>query len=186
MTATNEDYARLTASGTLVFTRILPGSIERVWAYITEPDLRKKWIAAGEMDLRESGSYEYIFDHEILSETKEEVPEKYKDETTPGMRMTGRILAVDAPNMLHMTWADGTDEASEVMFELKAEGDKTRLTLTHSKLFDREMLIGVAGGWHAHVAIMADNLEGVSPRPFWSNHMRLEDIYRDRLFEGGN
>ena len=36
---------------TLTIARLLPGPIERVWAYLTESDLRRKWLAAGEMDL---------------------------------------------------------------------------------------------------------------------------------------
>ena len=184
MLMTEEQYVKLTAPGTIVLEHMLPGPIERVWSYLTESEKRKRWIAAGDMDLRAGGAYEYIFDHEILSEVDEEVPEKYKDECSSTMRMTGHIIAVDAPHMLHMTWAEGGDEESEVKFELETVGDQVKLTLTHMKLFDRDMLVGVSAGWQAHVLIMQDNLEGISPRPFWETHMQLEGVYAERLFAG--
>lgn len=183
MSSMNEKPVRLTAPGTIVLERMLPGPIERVWAYLTESDKRSKWIAAGDMDLREGGSYEYIFDHEILSEEQEEVPEKYQDTCSSIMTMNGHIIAVSPPTLLHMTWAEGSDEESEVKFELETVGDQVKLTLTHSKLFDRDMLIGVSAGWQAHVAIMDDNLAGVQARPFWKTHMELEEIYTRTLFD---
>ncbi|WP_262694201.1 SRPBCC family protein [Kordiimonas aquimaris] len=182
MVSMKEKPVRLTAPGTIVLERILPGPIERVWAYLTESDKRAKWVAAGNMDLREGGSYEYIFDNEILSEEQEEVPEKYKDTCGSEITMNGHIIAVKPPTLLHMTWAEGEDEESEVKFELEAIGDKVKLTLTHSKLFDRDMLIGVSAGWQAHVGIMCDNLAGVPARPFWKTHMELEELYAKTLF----
>ena len=146
-------------------------------------DLGPLRIAAGEMDLKPGGQYEYIFDHDQISEDAEPVPEKYAEECYPGMTMTGHVIAVDPPHMLHMTWAEGSDENSEVKFELEQVGDKVKLTLTHSKLFNQDLLLGVCAGWHAHVDIMADNLEGVPARQFWSNHMRLEEEYKKTLFE---
>ena len=35
--------------------RLLPGPIERVWAYVTESDKRATWLAGGEMELRVGG-----------------------------------------------------------------------------------------------------------------------------------
>ena len=32
---------------------------------------------------------------------------------------------------------------------------------------------GVGGGWPTHVGILADQLNGVKPRPFWATHERL-------------
>lgn len=182
MTGSENTLATMTAPGTIVLKRLLPGPIDRVWAYLVEPELRKKWIAAGVMDLTPGGAYEYIFDHELLSETKEAVPEKYKDDCHPGMSMTGRIIEVDPPKILHMSWADGSEEASEVKFELEEQGSGVMLTLTHMKLFDNGLLVGVSAGWHTHVDIMEDNLRGDTPRPFWGTHMPLEDTYRRHLF----
>lgn len=180
MPMTNDDYGRLTAPGTLVLERLLPGPIERVWAYLTESEKRQRWIAAGEMDLRVGGTVELIFNHSVLS-PGEAAPEKYKDHAGE-IRTNGEITAVEAPRLLAFSWNEENAEPSEVTFELEEVGNKVKLTLTHRKLFGEEMIAGVAAGWHAHVAIMIDELEGRPRRPFWATHMPLEDEYRTRLF----
>ena len=45
---TNPDvYGTLIEPTTLKIQRMLPGPIERVWAYLTDSELRRKWLAAG-------------------------------------------------------------------------------------------------------------------------------------------
>ena len=39
-------YGALSEPATLTIQRMLPGPIERVWSYLTESDLRRKWLAA--------------------------------------------------------------------------------------------------------------------------------------------
>lgn len=181
MQMTNDQMGKLVAPATIVLERLLPGPIEKVWAYLTESELRKTWIAAGDMDLKVGGKVELIFDHRNLTEEEEVIPEKYKDTCGSVMTMEARILAVDPPRLLSYTWPEGEGEDTDVTFELEEVGDKVKLTLTHRKLFNEEMRYGVAAGWHAHVAIMIDILEGKKPRPFWSTHMPLEDAYRAKL-----
>ena len=50
--STIDAYGVLTEPATLTIQRLLPGPIERIWAYLTESDLRRRWLAAGEMTLR--------------------------------------------------------------------------------------------------------------------------------------
>ena len=87
---------------TIRLERLLPGPVERVWAYLTESKQRATWLAAGEFDLRLGGKVELIFDNDRLSD--------------------------DAPK---------------------------------------------GGGWATHTGILADQLNGVKPRPFWRTHDRL-------------
>ena len=42
----NDRLGVVTAPRTVRIERILPGPVERVWAYLTESDKRKKWLAA--------------------------------------------------------------------------------------------------------------------------------------------
>jgi hypothetical protein len=66
------------------------------------------------------------------------------------------------------------------MFELAPEEAGVLLVLTHRRLPNRNMTLSVSAGWHVHLDILSDRLQGVPPRPFWSNHTRLEADY-DRL-----
>lgn len=182
MLTTNDQHGRMTAPGTIMIERILPGPIERVWAFLTESDKTAKWFAAADMDLRVGGAVKLFFGNNDLSPVKEETPEKYKDVCDTGTTMVGHILVVEPPNLLSYTWSEDENGPSDVTFELAELDGKVKLTLTHRKLFDSDILVGVSAGWHAHVAIMVDILEGKSPRPFWSTHMRLESEYQKILF----
>lgn len=41
--ATIDAYGALTAPATLTIRRLLPGPVERVWAYLTDDALRRTW-----------------------------------------------------------------------------------------------------------------------------------------------
>ena len=56
--ATLDAYGTLTEPTTLKIQRLLPGPIERVWAYLTESDLRRQWLAAGEMEMKVGATFE--------------------------------------------------------------------------------------------------------------------------------
>ena len=46
------------------------------------------------------------------------------------------------------------------------------------------MMVSVASGWHSHLAILIDNLNGVAPRPFWTTHAKMEAEYETRIPSG--
>ena len=52
--------------GTVKMERLLPGPVERIWAYLTESDKRATWLAGGEFDLRVGGKVKLEFDNSKL------------------------------------------------------------------------------------------------------------------------
>lgn len=174
-------YAERTDSDTVRLERILPGPIERVWAYLTESEKRATWLAAGDMDLHIGGSVELVFRNSSLTGHEDDAPPaKYADLACEA-GMHGRITACEPPTLLAYTWgeSDGTD--SQVRFELNRDGDRVRLVVVHSRLPDRAQMISVAGGWHAHLDILVARLAGQAPGPFWAMHTLLEADYERRL-----
>lgn len=170
-----------TEPGTIRFERLLPGPIERVWAYLTESEKKAKWLAAGDVEPRVGGKVELSFRHADLSPHDEQPPEKYKH-MQDGTGFTGRVTAYDPPRLLSYTWGEETGEESEVTFELKPQGDKVLLTLTHRRLGDdRDILISVASGWHTHLDILVDVLHNRVPEGFWTVHSQMEEEYEQRL-----
>lgn len=170
-------YGKLISPDTLRFERLLPGPIERVWEYLTDSEIRGKWLASGEMELKEDGDITFFFFHDNLSDEPDTIPEKYEG-MKDGHHSKGKVLKLDPPKMLQFTW----DNEGMVTINLAEEGDKVRLTLVHSKLKERSTIIGGAAGWHTHLDILADNLEGKSPKPFWKVHMAFEKEYIERLY----
>ncbi|MBL7984768.1 MAG: SRPBCC domain-containing protein, partial [Flavobacteriales bacterium] len=74
-----DTYGTLIAPNTIQFKRLLPGPIERVWAYLTESDKRSKWLASGSMDLRVGGEALFNWLHSYLDAAPGEAPERYKN-----------------------------------------------------------------------------------------------------------
>lgn len=173
------DYGTITEAGTVRFERLLPGPIERVWAYLTESDKRAKWLAYGDMDLRPGGAMEYVWRNWELALPGETVPEKWKHVAENDQVMKGHILKVEPPYLLVHSWGDASSSA-EVSFELQEEGDKVRLILTNRRLPDRGELVGVSGGWHSHLQVLEEVLSGRPRSPYWPTVERLHDEYEAR------
>ena len=71
-------YGAATSSDSVRFERLLPGRIERVWAYLVDSDKRAQWLAAGEMEPRVGATVQLHFNHVNLSTTKVPPPEQFK------------------------------------------------------------------------------------------------------------
>jgi uncharacterized protein YndB with AHSA1/START domain len=165
---------------TVRLQRVLPGPIERVWAYLTESDKRGKWLARGPMELHVGGRVELNFRNAELSPQKETTPDRYK-KYEAGANLRGRITHCDPPRRLSYTWDEDSNSPSEVTFELTPQGADVLLVLTHRRLGDRAGMVNVAGGWHTHLGILIDHLHGREPRPFWATFAGLEAEYEKRL-----
>lgn len=154
--------ATLIKPSTVRLERLLPGPVERVWAYLTESKKRATWLAGGEFDLRVGGRIELIFENDRLSEESRDFGTR---------KFEGQITRLEPMKLLAHTWNwDG--KPSDVVYELEARGKDVLLTLHHNLPEDAGMLRGVGGGWATHVGILEDQLKGVKPRPFWSTHDR--------------
>lgn len=158
--------------GTLVIRRWLPGPAARVWRYLTDSDLRRKWLAAGEMDLTPGADFELVWRNDDLSTASDPRPEGFPEEA----RATMRMVAVEPPHLLIFTWGSG-----EVAIRLEERGDRVLLTLTHMGLTDPAQRLMVAAGWHTHLDILVANTAGGSAPSFWGEWLRLRGEYAARL-----
>ncbi len=172
------EYGVVLESGAIRFERLLPAPVERVWSYLTDPEKRGTWLASGVFDLRVGGETNLLFRHSQI--TPEEPPEKYRDMNEKGFLSKGTITRYEPPHALAFTWHGGDNPSSEVTFELTPKDGKTLLVLTHRKLAATDMS-NVAGGWHAHLGLLEDRLEGNPPRGFWSRIDALEAEYASRM-----
>ena len=170
---TLEPFGVLTAPDTLRIQRLLPGPIERVWSYLTEGDLRRRWLAAGEMELAVGETFELVWRNDELTDPPGRRPPGAAEEH----RMQSRITELDPPRKLAITWG----EAGAVSFELAPQGSDVLLTLVHSGAPDDSTLLSVSSGWHAHLGILRALLVSERPEPFWDSVLRLKGEYARRL-----
>ena len=159
--------------GTLKVERLLPGPIERVWAYITESDKRATWLAAGEFDLRVGGRIRLEFNNDKL-------PGAEKRQGKGQGRFEGVITRLEPMRLLAHTWKWDSGD-TEVVYELKPRGKDVLLVIVHRRIDGTALPAGVVSGWDVHSGILSDLLNGVDPRPFWATHAKLEKEYAAAL-----
>ncbi|MGN6092926.1 MAG: SRPBCC domain-containing protein, partial [Luteibacter jiangsuensis] len=70
-----DTYGTLVEQTTLRIQRVLPGPIERVWAYLTDSDLRRQWLASGEMEMKAGTPFEFCWRNDELTNPPGRKPE---------------------------------------------------------------------------------------------------------------
>lgn len=160
---------------TLKIQRMLPGSVERVWDYLTKSELRRQWFAAGDMEMKAGTSVELVWRNNELTNPPGKLPDGFSGEH----KMTSTIIACDPPRKLAFTWGMGA--TGNVTFTLEPRGDRTLLTVVHTGLADPNVRSKVGPGWHAHIDVLAARMAGIEPEPFWDNWTRLKADYDKRL-----
>ena len=148
------DPATITDRSALTFVRHVPGPIERVWAYLTDPTFLRMWFSDGVVADRVGGDVRF------------------------DMGATGRITVYQPPHLLEYTWNEedasrGPVADSLVRWELVEEGSGVRLTLTQSRLPEIEVLAHGAG-WHTFLQRLSACVDGRVPEPvgeLFARHM---------------
>lgn len=166
-------FATLTEPATLTIQRFLPGTIDRVWAYLTDGELRRKWLASGDMSLRLDAPFEFVWRNDELTDPPGRRPDGFATEN----RMQSRIIEIDPPRKLVISWG----ESGEVSFSLESKGDQVLLTLIHKRAGNRERILMFSAGWHMHLDILAARMSGENTEPFWDGWMRLKTEYDRRI-----
>src|SRR6202048_1393490 len=167
---TNPDaYGELIEPATLKLQRLLPGPIERIWAYLTDSELRRKWLAAGAMDMKGGAPFELVWRNAEIKDPPSARPADFPEEH----RMQSRITELDPPRKLSIAW----NNSGDVTFELEPRGEGVRLTVIHRRLPDRSTMLKVSAGWDMHLYILVARAMGNEPAPFWEGWSRLQKEY---------
>ncbi|MEP9350991.1 SRPBCC family protein [Xanthobacter sp. KR7-225] len=172
----------VTEAGAVRFERRLKGPLARVWAHLTQSDLRAKWLAAGTMEPAMGGAVALTFENDTLGDPP--VPATGPHACHGGTQhLQGRVTAWEPERRLGFTF--GLDQegrpASEVLIELEPEGDAVRMVLTHRRLADRAAMLSVSGGWHAHLHLLAEVLADQPRSAFWTVLGPVAAAYDARL-----
>jgi len=171
--ATIDPYGTVSEPATITIQRLLPGPVDRIWSYLTDSEMRRKWLAAGDMEMKAGAPFEFVWRNDELSDQATKRPEGFSEE----MRMESRITEVDPPRRLSFTWQGSGD----VTFELEPRGEQVLLTVIHRSLPDRATMLGVSAGWHMHLDILQARSSGKAPTSFWEGWAELRNDYEQRI-----
>ena len=171
----NQRHGVLAPDRSLRLQRRLPGPIERVWAYLTDSELRRQWLASGEMPLQPGASFELVWRNDELSSTAAERPEGFAAES----RATCQFIELDPPRHMRYIWPG----VGEVSLALEPAGTgEVLLTLTHRQLVGERLILNVCAGWHAHLALLVARMEGTAPPSLWQTWKQLRAEYEGLAF----
>jgi len=166
------DYATVVAPQTVRLQRLLPGPIERIWAYLADGELRRQWLAAGDMQPAAGTPFTLTWRNEELSDPPGRTPDGFGKEHS----LDSTLLEYDPPQRLAFTWGGG-----DVAFVLEPRGEQVLLTLTHRGISDRNNLLMIGAGWHQHLDTLVARANGDAPPPFWDGWTRLRAEYEARI-----
>ena len=124
---------------------------EEVFRFLVDPERYVEWQGVrAELDPRPGGVYRVWMDAETIA--------------------SGQYVAIDAPERVVFTWGwEGNEQippgSTTVELALRADGDRTVLTLRHSGLPDEEAAIMHRDGWTSFGERLRLVIGGSDPGP---------------------
>ncbi len=156
--------------------RLMDAPAEKVWRYLTEAQLRQQWFMGG-TDARADGEFELLNDHDNLSDEDVPYPESYAP--YKGKAWSERVLRFDPPRLLETTFQGGKNGV--VTYELHADGERTRLVLTHRGIESGTGAQDFGSGWNSHLMVLQERLAGRGVPDFWALHARSREAVAEAL-----
>lgn len=164
---------------TIRLERVLEAPVETVWRHLADADLRARWFAGGPAEPCAGGAIALHFDHDNLSADDIPYPERYAP--YQGVVSHEKVVRFEPPHVFAFTF-EGPDSGSVATFELAPAGEgRTRLVLTHSGVVDPANAVGYGGGWHSHLAALAEVVTGGQLRDFWAQQAASEAAVKAAL-----
>lgn len=156
-----EEYAMTEAPAPVpdyVYVTYIRARAEQVWQALTDADLTARyWGHANVSDWQPGSAWEHR-----------------RADGSGKVDVVGRVLETEPPTRLVVTFDDAPDaesprEPSVVTFLVEPHEDIVRLTVTHERLPNQEMLGGISAGWPAVLANLKSMLETgeVLPQAPW-------------------
>jgi uncharacterized protein YndB with AHSA1/START domain len=127
----------------VVFERILPAPVEKVWAFLTDPARLPEWHGEGTIEGREGGKIELMGGH-IRGVVTGWRPGKF----------LGYTWNVFSPGETVSAWP-----VSYLEFALAPESANTKLTLTHRPIL-KAVRPQTMMGWHTFLDMLDTGLRG--------------------------
>ena len=176
--AATDDRAPIerTAPDTIQLERTLDAPVETVWRYLTEAELRSQWFMGG-TDARANSEFELLINHDKLSDDDIPSPENYAK--MKGTAWHEKVIRFEPPRLLETTFQGGKN--GTVTYELSAQGEKTRLVLTHSGIQSGSGAEDFGSGWNSHLTVLEERLAGRGVKDFWALHARSREAVAKAL-----
>jgi len=141
LTAVTRTVAPARSGNTIALSQTFDASAEQLWEAVTTAERLARWFGTASGDVVPGGRYEL-----------------------PEMETSGRLVEVDPPRRLQLTWEYGKSSSDlELLITAPEEGGGSTLTLRHTVPADAHWATfgpGATGcGWDAALYALAQHLE---------------------------
>ena len=113
----------------------------QAWAWLTDGDHLRQWLAPGELDLQPGGRVRIEFE-------------------MSGEPIDSHIIELEPERHLTYSWSNGDAPRRPLRWDLEPSDGGTRLTLTIGLLPEDQIAISAAG-WDAHLQMLEAAVAGV-------------------------
>ncbi|MBI2811401.1 MAG: SRPBCC domain-containing protein [Candidatus Melainabacteria bacterium] len=157
------DLGTVIDKNSIRFERALPGSIETIWKYFSDPVHLSEWLAEANVQPFVGGRVDLNFG---------------ANQRVDGVaRIRGLVSQFQAPASIAYSWIDTqTALQSHVSFELTEADDDTKLVLTHTGI-PEDKLAEFLAVWHARLDVLIARLKNIVPPDFGATFRKLLPIY---------
>jgi uncharacterized protein YndB with AHSA1/START domain len=160
----NSEYGRLIEGRTVQFERLFPVPVEFAWCYLTAKELLATWLGEGCIECRIGGAVRLH---------------------TLGNSISGVVTSVKPYKRLVYCWSPSPNGmasdvficcGSLVTFDLRPEGEKAALKVTHAPVLEEHFARALAL-WHAFLDRLAASMFQLQPESFLRRYNRLLPEY---------
>lgn len=142
-------------------TRVFDHPQATVWAALTDPARLVEWLAPGQIAAEVGGPAKLNF-------------------VDSGIVIDSAVTAYAAPSLLEYSWSGPGEPLRPLRWEVAAEGEGARLTLT-LRSPDGEDVARSCAGWEAHLEMLAAALEGVPIKFPFERFKATREAYKAML-----
>jgi uncharacterized protein YndB with AHSA1/START domain len=139
----------------------LDNHVEEVWSALTDSAELPKWLAPGEIELREGGAARLAF-------------------ADSGGDIESRVSAVEPQRLLEYSWSVPGEPLRPLRWKLEPIGPTTRLTLRLTVPANEDGA-RAAAGWAAHLEMLQCALIGVPAKFPFEMFRMARDGYREQI-----
>jgi len=132
-----------------------------VWRMLVDPARFVDWLAPGEIETKAGGSAKLNF-------------------VDSGIVIDSTVTGYDEGRLLEYSWSGPGEPERPVRWELTADGEGTRLTLTLECPADEDIARSCAG-WEAHLMMLLAAIEGVPIKFPFERFQQTRAAYSDML-----
>ncbi len=166
MTDKNESLGIIEKSGgryIATLERAIEHKPEKVWSMLVESSRFIDWLAPGEIEPCKGGVAKLDF-------------------VDSGIVIDNKITAFEQDQLLEYSWSGPGEPERPIRWELKPEGDITRLTLILKCPLDDDIARSCAG-WEAHLMMLLAAIEGVPIKFPFERFLETREIYTEMILE---